>query len=185
MRPLLSVEDVSKYFPVERGLARRLVGTVRAVDGVSFQIEAGKTLGLVGESGCGKTTLSRILLNLLKPTGGKVVFDGVDITGLSSGRMRPLRKGLQAVFQDPYNSLDPRMKVGEILDEPLLVHRIGNAKERREKVSGLLSKVGLEPDYARRFPHQFSGGERQRIGIARALMTDPKLVVCDEPVSSL
>ncbi|MDD5424315.1 MAG: ATP-binding cassette domain-containing protein, partial [Candidatus Omnitrophica bacterium] len=185
MRPLLSVEDVRKYFPVERGLARRLVGTVRAVDGVSFQIEAGKTLGLVGESGCGKTTLSRILLNLLKPTGGKVVFDGVDITGLSSGRMRPLRKGLQAVFQDPYNSLDPRMKVGEILDEPLLVHRIGNAKERREKVSGLLSKVGLEPDYARRFPHQFSGGERQRIGIARALMTDPKLVVCDEPVSSL
>ncbi|MFA5335351.1 MAG: oligopeptide/dipeptide ABC transporter ATP-binding protein [Candidatus Omnitrophota bacterium] len=185
MQPLLSVEDVRKYFPVERGLARKLVGTVRAVDGISFKIEAGKTLGLVGESGCGKTTLSRILLNLLVPTGGKVVFDGVDITGLSSGRMRPLRKGLQAVFQDPYNSLDPRMKVGEILAEPLLVHRIGNAKERKERVSDLLSKVGLMPDHARRFPHQFSGGERQRIGIARALMTSPKLVICDEPVSSL
>lgn len=185
MRTLLSAKDVRKYFPVERGLTRKLVGTVKAVDGVSFEIEAGKTLGLVGESGCGKTTLSRILLNLLKPTGGEVIFDGVNIAGLSQDRMRPLRRGLQAVFQDPYGSLNPRMKIGEILGEPLIVHGIGNTKERKEKVSDILSKVGLEPDYARRFPHQFSGGERQRIGIARALMTGPKLVICDEPVSSL
>ncbi len=185
MRALLSVQDIRKYFPVERGLAKKLVGTVRAVDGVSFEISKGRTLGLVGESGCGKTTLSRIILNLIKPTGGSVVFDGDRISGMPQGRMRPLRRGLQAVFQDPYNSLNPRMKIGEILDEPLLVHGLGNPAKRRELIAASLSRVGLQPGYAGRYPHQFSGGERQRIGIARALMTGPKLVICDEPVSSL
>lgn len=182
---LLSVKDVKKYFPVARGFTRHIVGEVRAVDKISFDIEVGKTLGLVGESGCGKTTLARIILNLLDLSGGEVSFDGQRISGLSQNKMRPIRKKLQVVFQDPYNSLNPRMKIGEILDEPLLVHGLGGVRERRRRVSELLSKVGLKADYAGRYPHQFSGGERQRIGIARALATDPKLIVCDEPVSSL
>jgi len=185
MQAILSVQGVKKYFPVERGLAKRLVGTVKAVDGVSFEIIKGRTLGLVGESGCGKTTLSRIILNLIRPTDGSVVFDGERISGMPQDRMRPLRKGLQAVFQDPYNSLNPRMKIGEILAEPLLVHGLGNPAARRDAIAASLSRVGLQPGYAGRYPHQFSGGERQRIGIARALMTGPKLVICDEPVSSL
>jgi oligopeptide transport system ATP-binding protein len=185
MQALLSVDDVKKYFPVERGLAKKLVGTVRAVDGISFDIGAGRTLGLVGESGCGKTTLSRIILNLIAPTGGRVVFDGKEISGMPQDRMRPLRKGLQAIFQDPYNSLNPRMKICDILEEPLKVHGIGDARKRKEMVASSLSRVGLRPGYIDRYPHQFSGGERQRIGIARALMTGPRLVVCDEPVSSL
>lgn len=185
MRALLSVQGVRKYFPVERGLTKRLIGTVKAIDGVSFEIGEGRTLGLVGESGCGKTTLSRVILNLVKPDGGSVIFDGERISGMPQGRMRPLRKGLQAVFQDPYNSLNPRMKVGEILAEPLLVHGLGGPAKRKELIASSLSKVGLQPGYAGRYPHQFSGGERQRIGIARALMTCPKLVICDEPVSSL
>jgi len=185
MTPLLSVQGIKKYFPVERGLTKKLVGTVKAVDGVSFEITGGRTLGLVGESGCGKTTLSRIILNLTRPTDGSVVFDGAQISGMPQDRMRPLRKGLQAVFQDPYNSLNPRMKIGEILAEPLLVHGLGDPAKRREAIAASLSRVGLQPGYAGRYPHQFSGGERQRIGIARALMTGPKLVICDETVSSL
>ncbi len=185
MKPLLSVKDIKKYFPVERGFSRQVIGEVKAVDGISFELRAGETLGVVGESGCGKTTLARIVLNLLRPSAGKVVFDGIEISSLRQNRMRPLRKEIQVVFQDPYNSLNPRMKIGEILTEPLLVHKIGTRQERIDKAKNLLAKVGLKPEYINRYPHQFSGGERQRIGIARALATEPKLIICDEPVSSL
>lgn len=185
MRSLLSVKDVKKYFPVERGFTRKIVGRVKAVDGISFDLDIGKTLGIVGESGCGKTTLARVVLRLLNPTEGKVVLEGEDITSLSQNRIRPLRKKIQVVFQDPYNSLNPRMKIGAILTEPLLVHKIGSRNERLERAGELLLQVGLKPEYLNRYPHQFSGGERQRIGIARALATNPKLIVCDEPISSL
>ncbi len=185
MKSLLSVKDIKKYFPVERGFNRQVIGEVKAVDGVSFELRAGETLGVVGESGCGKTTLARIVLNLLRPSAGKVFFDGIEISALRQNRMRPLRKEIQIIFQDPYNSLNPRMKIGEILTEPLLVHKIGTRQERADKAKNLLAKVGLKPEYIDRYPHQFSGGERQRIGIARALATDPKLIICDEPVSSL
>jgi len=185
MKPLLTVKDVKKYFPVERGFTRKIVGRVKAVDGISFDLDIGKTLGVVGESGCGKTTLARVVLGLLSPTEGKVVLEGEDITSLSQNRMRPLRKKIQVVFQDPYNSLNPRMKIGAILTEPLLVHKIGNRNERLKRAGELLLQVGLKPEYLNRYPHQFSGGERQRIGIARALATNPKLIVCDEPISSL
>ena len=185
MKPLLSVKDIKKYFPVERGFSRQVIGEVRAVDGISFELRAGETLGVVGESGCGKTTLARIVLNLLKPTAGSVIFNERKITDLRQDQMRVLRKDVQIIFQDPYNSLNPRMKIGEILTEPLLVHKIGTRQERIDKAKNLLAKVGLKPEYINRYPHQFSGGERQRIGIARALATEPKLIICDEPVSSL
>jgi len=185
MKPLLSVKDIKKYFPVERGFSRQVIGEVRAVDGISFELRAGETLGVVGESGCGKTTLARIVLNLLKPTAGSVIFNERKITDLRQDQMRVLRKDVQIIFQDPYNSLNPRMKIGEILIEPLLVHKIGTRQERIDKAKNLLAKVGLKPEYINRYPHQFSGGERQRIGIARALATEPKLIICDEPVSSL
>lgn len=185
MKPLLSVKDIKKYFPVERGFSRQVIGEVRAVDGISFELRAGETLGVVGESGCGKTTLARIVLNLLKPTAGNVIFNERKITDLRQDQMRVLRKDMQIIFQDPYNSLNPRMKIGEILTEPLLVHKIGTRQERIDKAKNLLAKVGLKPEYINRYPHQFSGGERQRIGIARALATEPKLIICDEPVSSL
>jgi len=185
MKPLLSVKDIKKDFPVERGFSRQVVGKVNAVDGVSFELRAGETLGVVGESGCGRTNLARVVLNLLKPTAGKVFFNGIEISALRQNRMRPIRKEIQIIFQDPYNSLNPRMKIGEILTEPLLVHKIGTRQERTDKAKNLLVKVGLKPEYIDRYPHQFSGGERQRIGIARALATDPKLIICDEPVSSL
>lgn len=185
MKPLLSVKDIKKYFPLERGSMRHLIGEIKAVDGISFELRAGETLGVVGESGCGKTTLARIALNLLKPTAGNVIFNERKITDLRQDQMRALRKDIQIIFQDPYNSLNPRMKIGEILTEPLIVHKIGNRRERIDRAKNLLLKVGLRPEYINRYPHQFSGGERQRIGIARALATTPKLIICDEPVSSL
>lgn len=185
MKPLLTVREVKKYFPAERGFARKIIGEVKAVDDISFDLEAGKTLGIVGESGCGKTTLARVVLGLLKPTSGKIIFENEEISGLPQNKIRPLRKKMQVVFQDPYNSLNPRMKIGEILTEPLLVHKIGNRAQRFDRAGELLIQVGLKPEHMNRYPHQFSGGERQRIGIARALATDPKLIVCDEPVSSL
>ncbi len=185
MSAILSVNGVKKYFPVERGFTRKVIGTVRAVDGISFDIEKGSTLGLVGESGCGKSTLSRIILNLLRPDSGEVIFEGLKISGLSQRLMRPLRKDMQVVFQDPYNSLNPRMRIGQILSEPLAVHRIAEPCEHAKMAGDMLRRVGLKPEHLSRYPHQFSGGERQRIGIARALMTRPKLLICDEPVSSL
>lgn len=184
-RPLLEVTDLVKHFPVRRGLAARTVGRVRAVDGVSFTVGRAETLGLVGESGCGKSTVGRLVLRLLRPTAGRVLYGGRDLSGLGGGEFKEYRKRLQIIFQDPFSSLDPRMKVGTIIGEGLDVHRIGEREERRGRVEQLLRQVGLSPSDADRFPHQFSGGQRQRISIARGLATDPEFVVCDEPVSAL
>ncbi len=186
MSELLVVEDLQKHFPVTRGLVfQREVGSVKAVDGVSFTLNAGETLGVVGESGCGKSTTARLIARLLQPTGGKIIFDGRDITRLSRSEMRPIRREMMMVFQDPYASLNPRKRVGAIVGEPLEVHRIGSDKDRRRRVQELLEIVGLNPEHFNRFPHEFSGGQRQRIGIARALAINPKLIICDEPVSAL
>ncbi|MCZ2260250.1 ABC transporter ATP-binding protein [Sporosarcina sp. G11-34] len=185
IKPLLKVDGLKKYFPVKKGLLARTVGHVKAVDDVSFYVNKGETLGIVGESGCGKSTTGRMLLRLLEPTEGKVEFDGKDLTSLSSGEMRKVRSDIQMVFQDPYASLNPRHTIEKILGEPLLVHGVKSAKERRRKVHEFLKVVGLNADHAKRYPHQFSGGQRQRIGIARALMTNPKLIIADEPVSAL
>jgi oligopeptide transport system ATP-binding protein len=183
---LLVVEDLQKYFPVTRGLFfQKEVGQVKAVDGVSFALEAGQTLGVVGESGCGKSTMARCLARLLEPTGGKIVFDGRDITHLGRGDMRLVRRDMMMVFQDPYASLNARKRVGSIVGEPLEVHGIGTDQDRKRRVQELLEIVGLNPEHYNRFPHEFSGGQRQRIGIARALVINPKLVICDEPVSAL
>jgi len=183
---LLEVDGLTKHFPVRRGLiVRRDVGTVRAVDGVSFTLARGETLALVGESGCGKSTTARMVLRLIDPTAGSVRFEDQDITALDGEAMRQLRQRMQIVFQDPFSSLNPRMTVGDILEEPLIVHRIGDAASRATRVTELLSLVGLANWHARRYPHEFSGGQRQRIGIARALAVEPALVVCDEPVSAL
>jgi oligopeptide transport system ATP-binding protein len=183
---LLVVTDLEKYFPVRKGLIiERTVGHVKAVDGVSFSIPAGKTLGLVGESGSGKSTTGYCILQLTKPTGGSIRFDGKELTKLSGEGLRKVRQDMQIVFQDPYSSLDPRMTVGNIVAEPLEVHGIGTRKTRRETVRRLLEVVGFNPNFTNRYPHEFSGGQRQRIGIARALALSPKLIICDEPVSAL
>ena len=184
--PLLVVTDLTKHFPVKEGtLISRRVGEVKAVDGVSFAIPEGKTLGLVGESGSGKSTTGYCVLQLIKPTSGSVRFLGQELTELPRGQVRKLRRDMQIVFQDPYSSLDPRMTVGGIVAEPLIVHRVGSRGSRKARVRELLDVVGFDPGFTNRYPHEFSGGQRQRIGIARALALGPKLIVCDEPVSAL
>ncbi len=184
--PLLEVDNLAKHYPMRRGVVlARTVGNVRAVDGIGFTLARGETLALVGESGCGKSTTARLVLRLIEPTTGTVKFEGQDITTLGGAALRALRRRMQIVFQDPFASLNPRMTVGDILEEPLVVHGIGDAASRRARVAELLGLVGLAPYHAGRYPHEFSGGQRQRIGIARALAVEPALVVCDEPVSAL
>ena len=184
--PLLRVQDLVKRFAVKGGILRRTVAEVHAVSGVSFDLAAGETLGLVGESGCGKSTTGRLILRLIEPTSGQVWFDGQDITGLTEQQMIALRRDMQIIFQDPFASLNPRMTVRDIVAEALIIHGVAKtAREREERVAELLETVGLNADHMRRFPHEFSGGQRQRIGIARALAVSPKLVICDEPVSAL
>ena len=184
MTPLLRVENLVKHFPVRKGLFGRADGAVRAVDGVSFDLGVGETLALVGESGCGKSTTGRLVLRLLEPTAGVVRFDGVDVFGYSDADMRAQRRAMQIIFQDPFASLNPRMTVGQTLEEPLALHGLAVGR-RSERVRELLNLVGLPAEYARRYPHEFSGGQRQRIGIARALAVEPRMIVCDEPVSAL
>lgn len=184
--PLLDVKNLVMHFPLTEGIIfQRQVGAVQAVDGVSFHVNRGETLGLVGESGCGKSTTGRAILQLYKPTAGEVVFDGKDLTKLDGGDMRRMRRHLQMVFQDPYASLNPRMTVGNIVSEPMQIHKLVPKNERTERVQELLQTVGLNPYFANRYPHEFSGGQRQRIGIARALAANPDFIVCDEPVSAL
>jgi oligopeptide transport system ATP-binding protein len=182
---LVQIEDLHMYFPVTAGVFRRKAGDVKAVDGVSFNIKKGETLGLVGESGCGKTTTGRSIIQLYKPTSGKVLFEGKDITNLKGGELRRTRRNMQLIFQDPYASLDPRMTAGGIVGEPLVVHNLAKGKALNEQVDELFRMVELEPRMRIRYPHEFSGGQRQRIGIARALSVRPSLIICDEPVSAL
>jgi oligopeptide transport system ATP-binding protein len=186
-KEILRVEDLEVHFPLKKGIIiQRQVGTIRAVDGVSFALARGDTLGLVGESGCGKSTTGLAILRMLEPTAGRIVFEGEDITAHDKERMRPIRRRMQMVYQDPYGSLNPRMKVRDIVGEPLQVHGVaGSSAAYRDRVDRLIAMVGLLPDMAERYPHEFSGGQRQRIGIARALALEPSLVICDEPVSAL
>jgi peptide/nickel transport system ATP-binding protein/oligopeptide transport system ATP-binding protein len=183
--PLVQVTDLVKDFPIRGGILNKVVAKVQAVSGVSFEIRHGETLGLVGESGSGKTTVGRLMLRLIEPTSGTIRFDGTDITKLDGSRLKPFRRRMQIIFQDPYASLDPRTPIGDSIGEGLRIHAIGTPEERREKVRKMMDLVGLMPYHARRYPHEFSGGQRQRIGIARALVLEPDLVVCDEPVSAL
>lgn len=184
-KTLLEVKNLKKYFDITGGVFSKKVGEVKAVDNVSFTVNQGEVLGIVGESGCGKSTTGKALLRLIEPTEGHVLFEGKDVTELSLEEMRKMRRHMQIIFQDPYASLNPRHKIEKILGEPLLVHGIGDAKARKQKVEEILEIVGLTKEHAKRYPHQFSGGQRQRIGIARALIVNPKLIVCDEPVSAL
>jgi len=183
--PLLEVKHLKKHFPIKGGVFSKTIGYVYAVDDINFTLEKGETLGLVGESGCGKSTTGRTILRLIEPTDGMISFEGQDITHLDKGAMRALRREMQIIFQDPYASLNPRMTVGSIIGEPLEIHRIAKGSEKEERVASLLQKVGLRAEDMRKYPHEFSGGQRQRIGIARALALNPKLIVCDEPVSAL
>ena len=183
---VLKAENLVKYYPIKAGVLRRTVGHVKAVDGVSFELYKGETLGIVGESGCGKSTLGRMLMRLEEPTAGKLTFDGVDVYSQKGGEMRRLRRDIQIVFQDPYTSLNPRKTVGDIVGEPFEIHRDVVPKGgRRQRVQELLDLVGLNPEHINRYPHQFSGGQRQRIGIARGVALNPKVIICDEPVSAL
>jgi len=183
--PLLSVEGLEKHFPVTKGLLQRQVAAVKAVDGISFDVVKGETLGLVGESGCGKTTTGRLITRLIEPTGGKILFEGNDITHMSQGRMRPLRRDVQMIFQDPYSSLNPRHTVGAIVGAPFRIQGIKTEHGTKKAVQDILELVGLNPEHYNRYPHEFSGGQRQRIGIARTLALKPKLIIADEPVSAL
>jgi oligopeptide/dipeptide ABC transporter ATP-binding protein len=184
--PLLRVEDLKVYFPIRSGIIiNRHVGDIRAVDGISFTLRRGETLGLVGESGCGKSTTGRAVIRLYDPTAGRIIFDGTDVATLRGRDLTMMRRRMQMIFQDPYSSLDPRQTAGGTVSEPLEIHGVGNAGERGERVRELLSIVGLNPDYADRYPHEFSGGQRQRIGVARALSLNPDLIVADEPISAL
>ncbi|HSX78585.1 MAG TPA: dipeptide ABC transporter ATP-binding protein [Candidatus Saccharimonadia bacterium] len=183
--PLLEVKHLKKHFPIKGGVFSKTIGYVYAVDDINFTLEKGETLGLVGESGCGKSTTGRTILRLIEPTDGAIYFEGQDITNLDKSAMRALRREMQIIFQDPYASLNPRMTVGSIIGEPLEIHKIAKGSEKEERVASLLQKVGLRAEDMRKYPHEFSGGQRQRIGIARALALNPKLIVCDEPVSAL
>lgn len=183
--PLLEVRHVKKYFPIKQGVVQREVARVHAVDDVSFAVREGETLGLVGESGCGKSTLGRTIVRLLQPTDGQIIFQGRDISRLGTRALRPLRREMQMVFQDPYASLNPRKRVGTIVSDPMKIHNLGSRSEQKRRVGEILETVGLSPEHYNRFPHEFSGGQRQRIGIARALALRPKLIVADEPVSAL
>ena len=183
---LLEVKDLVKHFPIRQGVIfSKQVGAVQAVDGIGFNVNKGETLGLVGESGCGKTTAGRCILRLIEPTSGEVKFDGKDVPSLPKDELRELRKEMQIIFQDPYGSLNPRMTVGDIVGEPLHIHKLAKGAAKEKRVREILETVGLSAFHARRFPHEFSGGQRQRIGIARALAVDPRLIICDEPVSAL
>jgi peptide/nickel transport system ATP-binding protein/oligopeptide transport system ATP-binding protein len=184
-QPLVELRDLRKIFPIRGGILQRTVAEVVAVDGVNLSVRKGETLGLVGESGCGKTTVGRLILRLIEPTSGQILYDGTDIATLKGGALRPYRRRIQIIFQDPYASLDPRTPIGDSIGEGLRIHGIGTPAERRARVAKMMDLVGLQPYHARRYPHEFSGGQRQRIGIARALVLEPELVVCDEPVSAL
>jgi oligopeptide transport system ATP-binding protein len=182
---LLRLDDLKKYFPITRGVFQRKVGDIKAVDGISFEIYRGETLGLVGESGCGKSTTGRTILQLYRPTAGKIFLDGIDLAQLKGGKLRQMRQRMQMIFQDPYASLNPRMTVGSIIAEPMDIFGIARGKDKKERVDELLNVVGLDPYFASRYPHEFSGGQRQRIGIARALALNPDFIACDEPIAAL